>query len=143
VIVTVLLLAACGPRIRTDYSKLDLVDVRGHVRLDGNPVIGAVVIFEADDGSYSFGRTDNSGEYRLMFNSEKSGVLPGPKLVRISTMQTLMDEESAAFVEEPSEMPAKMPHKELIPARFNTQSQLRTVVDANTTELNFDLDSHD
>ena len=56
-----LLLAGCSHPLATDYSKLGLVDVSGRVTLDGDPLAGATVLFEADDQTYSYGRTDASG----------------------------------------------------------------------------------
>ena len=75
----------CGSSLTPDYGKLDLVNVSGSITLDGQPLPEAIVVFESNDATFSYGRTDDSGNYTLMLNSEKSGVMPGPKIVRIRT----------------------------------------------------------
>jgi hypothetical protein len=129
------LLAGCGGPLATDYSGLNLVDVSGTVTLDGDPLPGAMVIFEAEDQTYSFGRTDEDGYYELMFNSEKSGVMPGRKIVRI-TMGTAGEETEA---EEGSDSPA--PPSIVIPARYNVRSELTADVTAERRTFEFDLQS--
>jgi len=130
------IMAGCG-RVGPDYSKVDLADVRGEVTLDGQPLVDAVVVFEAPDTTYSFGRTDSAGAYQLMFNSEKSGVTPGPKIVRIRTSGGLgeMSEEGA----EDAEGSAKEP--EQVPACYNSKSQLKATVESGAHSIDFHLKS--
>jgi hypothetical protein len=75
----------CRQGWEADYSNLGLVEVSGRITLDGTPVTESTVIFECPDKTYSFGTTDAQGNYSLMFNSEQSGALPGPKVVRIQS----------------------------------------------------------
>ena len=88
--VTILVLAICGcdGGLSTDYSKLDLATVEGTVRLDGQPVEQAFLKFESGDNTFSFAMTNQNGYYRLRFNSEKDGILPGRKTVRIRMSQS-------------------------------------------------------
>ena len=129
-------LCGCSDPLATDYSGLGLVEVSGTVTLDGDPLPGATVIFEADDQTYSFGRTDASGRYELMFNSEKSGVIPGRKIVRI-TMGPVGEEADAGEPDEGEDSPA-LPGV-AIPARYNAQSELTADVSAEHNEFDFDL----
>jgi hypothetical protein len=59
--------------------------VKGTVKLSGQPVVGADVVFNLKDGSgSSFGRTDASGTYQLTTRRSNDGALPGDYLVAIS-----------------------------------------------------------
>lgn len=130
------LVSGCSDPLATDYSGLGLVEVSGTVTLDGDPLPGATVIFEADDQTYSFGRTDASGRYDLMFNSEKSGVIPGRKIVRI-TMGPVGEEADAGEPEAGEDSPA--PPDVAMPARYNERSELTADVSAERNEFDFDL----
>ncbi len=135
-ILTCLLTAGCGG-LRTDYSDLNLKEISGTVTLDGDPVEGAVVVFEAADKSFSSGTTDSSGYYSLTFNSEQSGVLNGPKIVRIGSTLGAEDIEAAEAGTDGGEV-ASTATIERVPACYNSESQLRVTVTESTT-MNFDL----
>ena len=135
-LVGLVLLAGCDSGLRTDYSQLGLAEVRGAVTLDGAPLAGAVVIFEASDRTYSYGRTDSAGRYHLMFNSEKSGVLPGAKTVRIRTAGGLGEAESATAESEDDSGSAP---KERVPACYHGKSKLQVTVAGGSQTFNFDL----
>lgn len=132
-----LTLAACvatgcwGGPPRMDYSKAGLVQVGGTVRFGGKPLPGALVVFEnPENGTFSFGRTDDTGKYALMFDSVKRGVTKGRKTVRIRT--------AGSFGE--GDPDARPGGKELVPARYNSQSTLTVEVTADSTSTDFDLD---
>lgn len=134
----------CSTGPVTDYSGLGLVEVSGKVTLDGDPVAGAAVFFLEPDETYSFGVTDDAGYYKMMFNSEKSGVTPGQKRVEITTTKNPLgeaagSEEFEEFEEDP-DAPAN-PGGELIPACYNTDSQLNVVIDESESSLDFELRS--
>jgi hypothetical protein len=123
-------MAGCGAgRPRMDYSKAGLVQVSGQVRFDGRPLADAIVIFEAENGSFSFARTDASGRYSLMFDSEQPGVTKGVKTVRIRTTGSLGEDDPDAVRDEP----------ERLPPCYNVQSTLRTIVERDDNAINFDL----
>ncbi|WP_299459677.1 carboxypeptidase-like regulatory domain-containing protein [uncultured Gimesia sp.] len=133
------LFSGCGGSINADYSQLDLVDVSGTVTLDGQPLPGAMVTFEAKDGTFSSGVTDESGRFNLMFNTEKSGCLTGDKTVRIKVGGDLEnpDEET----EGESEAGRQAGSQIVIPAQYNKKSTLEVTVDANHRSFEFDLKS--
>jgi len=59
--------------------------VKGVVKLNGQPVVGADIVFNLKDGSgSSFGRTDGSGSYQLTTRRSNDGAVPGDYLVSIS-----------------------------------------------------------
>ncbi len=111
------LAAACATH-HPDYRSLGLVQVTGAVKLDGRPLAGAYVVFEHPDQTFSHGKTDSQGKYRLMFNTQQPGALPGPKTVRIS-MREPSEEESELEGEAEHFAPALT-----IPACYNSASHL-------------------
>jgi len=133
-----LVLFGCTSRPRVDYGQLNLVEVGGVVTLDGRPLPKATIIFEADDRTFSLGKTDAAGRYQLWYNSEKSGVSPGRKIVRISTWPGAFT-EAAAPTEEARAAPGSS--QELVPVRYNTRSELTVVVESGTHSFPFDLRS--
>jgi len=144
--IAICLSSGCRDPLRPDYGSLGLLSVTGEVKLDGEPLPETVLFFEATDGTMSYAKTDVDGRYRMKFNSEVDGVLPGKKLVRIST--TAHTGEIARSGELDSESPEEddpdaRPRKskpELVPIQYNRKSKL--VVDiAESATLNFDLNS--
>jgi len=144
----VLLLAilGCGSSLKTDYGELGLVEIAGLVTLDGDPVEGAAVFFTAEDQTYCFGVTDSSGRYKMMLNSEKSGVTPGKKRVEISTIRNPLgdgaqshdDVSDESKTEERSETGET---SEKIPACYNSDSTLTVTITDSDSDLDFDLKS--
>lgn len=132
-------LTGCNFGPRADYHTLDLVDISGTVTLDGEPLEGALVTFEEPDQTFSYGRTDASGRYRLMLNSEKSGITPGEKRVRIST--TASAGEGEGDEEDPDAPEAAAAEGERVPARYNRDSELRVTVTESDSHVDFDLTS--
>lgn len=125
------LLLGCGPK--DGYAELGLVEVTGTVTLDGKPLPQAKVTFESDDKRLATGVTDSAGHYALMYDSETRGCLPGPKTVRITT--------GAADVEGGGAAEGSTSGKQTLPARFNTNSELKADVSAAQKTINFDLTS--
>lgn len=114
----------------------DLVPATGTVTLDGSPLADAAVTFElqgSDDSlkKTSWGTTDASGKYEMMFGNN-SGVRPGKHKVTISKMS------NAGSGEEGSGGP---PPEETIPAKYNTSTELSADVTSDGGPYNFDLKS--
>ena len=137
------LLAGCSGGVEADYDKLDLVEISGTITLDGQPLSGAVVKFETSPFSFCYGTTDANGRYTLKLNSEKTGVIPGEKLVRISTAARTGEEASAGGEEEegsdPDEKPAGLEEK--VPDCYHKNSNLKVTVSESDSNFNFDLKS--
>ena len=115
---------------QTDFASAGLVDVSGTVTMDGQPLAEALVMFESEDGRFSYGRTDAEGRYQLRFNDRATGVIPGPKTVRISTAMSATEEEAAT------------PKIEMIPAKYNADSELKAEVRPGESQtFDFDLTS--
>lgn len=147
--IQLVLTTGCSTRPQADYSKLGLVEVAGNITLDGQPVPQAAIFFYQDNGSYSYGITDGTGRYVAMFNSEKSGVIPGLKQIEISTVHSpvpggLADEggQDTAAEEEDPDRPAKQKGKgEKIPECYNAKGILKVNVERSDQSMDFDLKS--
>src|SRR4029079_1790179 len=75
----------CDSGRRPHYASLGLVEVSGTIKLDGEPLPDVMVAFEnPEDKTFSFGKTNAAGAYKLMFNSEKSGCTQGKKVVHVT-----------------------------------------------------------
>jgi len=60
--------------------------VSGTVTFDGEPLVGAVVIFEPDGARASTGVTDERGCYELTYLRDIKGAVVGRHTVRIATV---------------------------------------------------------
>jgi hypothetical protein len=104
--------------------------VYGQVRLDGEPLVGAIVEFEPEGGSPSYGLTDAYGRYSLRFNHEQTGALIGRHTVRITTRRGTVTENGK---------PAIIPEK--VPPQYNWRSTLKVEVRPGPNRFDFDLKS--
>jgi hypothetical protein len=143
--------SGCG-QAGPDYGSLGLCTVQGTVTLDGTPLEKALVLFEAADKTFSYGLTDSSGHYELMFNSEKPGALKGGKTVRIWSSRGIPGAAEAggggagddpdAGANREGEAPSAAPAAaERIPAKYNTQSELTATVEKELETFDFALTS--
>jgi len=125
-----LLLAGCGEEIDPGYKP-----VSGTVFLDGNPLADALIAFTPDDGSTASGRTDENGRYTLFYAARRPGARVGRNTVEITKEAAASGraDESSAMTEEESE---------LLPSRYNTQTELSATVEAtNDNVIDFQLTS--
>lgn len=145
--------AGCSTVPSTDYSSVGLVNVSGKVMLDGTPLEAAVVTFEdAQTGQFSYGQTDSNGYYSLQLDSEMEGVMPGQKIVRISTSKKILGlnvtEDDSSGEEVDGEMEADGKGKgavglstEIVPDKYNKKSELTADVSSSSSTFDFDLKS--
>ncbi len=138
-VVAISMISGCGGQ-SPDYASLNLVEVSGTVTLDGEPLVGAAVLFEADDQTFSYAETNSRGEYALQFNSEISGVMPGPRTVRITSVG-LSFEDSGADEEESEDVGQPVREPERVPSRYNSASTLTVTVSESERQFDFDLTS--
>lgn len=103
-------------------SGLDIAPVHGLITLDGQPLAHAGVVFQAEGKSAGGGYTDADGRYELMY---KRGVKGAP----IGTNRVVITEDIAVT------------HRQQLPARYNTSSELRREVMSGDNEFNFELTS--
>ena len=153
----VLILSGCGG-VSTDYHKLDLATVSGTVKLDGQPLADAHIMYQDKGGTFSVGTTDESGHYEMMFDSNKAGVLTGEKLVRIRLTRgwngfpthPLTDdvteevgEDAAGEADDGSSLenePVSQDPNEL-PITYHLESKLKVTIESGDHTIDFDLKS--
>jgi hypothetical protein len=126
--------------VSTDYSTVELAQVSGTVTLDGKPLSGVTVLFEASDKTTAFGTTDAGGAYVLQFNTEKAGVTPGEKIVRIRGGGFGEEADAAEGSEEEGAAPSPAASSG-VPACYNSDSKLKATVASGSQTMNFDLKS--
>lgn len=108
----------------------DLGTVKGKISLDGQPLVGAQILFQPKDGRPSTGVTDTEGQYELLNTRDSKGALIGAHTVRI-TMPT-EDEDGNPLSD-----------RRVLPAKYNRESALTAEVKAGSNTFDFDLSSTD
>lgn len=139
--ISILLLPACSDPHAPDYGALDLLDVSGTVQMDNTPLPDVMVTFEDPvTGAYSYGTTDSRGRFRLQFNSEVHGTLPGRKLVRIRSAGSETSGEATADEEEQgSSASFTTSETERIPSIYNEKSEWFVIVSDEETHFELQL----
>ncbi len=146
-------LPGCADTSQPDYSKLGLVEISGTITMDDQPLPNVAVFFhDRPNRVYSYGMTDENGRYTLMFDSRKSGILPGEKEIEITSTKnpaaSLVDtsEESAVTETDESdtgdgEGEAGVKGQEVVPSRYNSATTLKFTVTQSDSAVNFNLSS--
>ena len=121
VCLALLFTAGCG-------GNPNLGQVTGTVTLDGKALPDASILFTPDSGgATSYGKTDSSGHYRMMFSNTEAGAWVGKNRVIIRTGDVLPDNSG------------RIP--ELVPSVYNSKSTLTEDVKAGANTIDFKLDS--
>ena len=123
VLLSALLLNGCGS------GGPELGSVSGTVTLDDRPLPDAIVEFQPASGSPSEGVTDSAGSYQLRYTAKKKGALLGKHQVRI-TLSTRADAHGQ-----------KVDVPQLLPARYNRNTELTAEVRSGSNKLDFPLKS--
>ncbi len=101
--------------------------------VDGQPIRETQVIFqpEGDQGSPSYGFTDSNGQYELSYKRGRNGALVGWHKVSLE-MDTEVVGTSGEYVR----------RRQLIPPRYNKNSELRREVKSNEKNVfDFEINS--
>jgi hypothetical protein len=113
-------------------GRSDLADVSGTVRLDGQPLPMATVVFQPDSaGPASYGLTDQQGRYNVLYDVGRSGAVIGMHTVKITTYQE----------RDPDADPPIAATPEILPDRYHKSSELRVQVTDGVNEIDFPLES--
>lgn len=135
------ILGCGGTGGKPNYADLGLVEISGTIRLDGTPLANAFVQFEDEDGTFCYSDVDSQGRYRLRFDSDTYGTIPGKKIVRIRMGQS-SSEGSSADSEDTDSGPTSATAPSIkIPACYNQQSVLTKQVTTAESNVDFDLKS--
>lgn len=106
----------------------NLGQVTGTIKLDGEPLPDAMVVFiPGSGGTTSYGKSDASGNYKMMFNDNEAGSWIGTNKVEIRTGDVLPDNSGV--------IPEKVPNV------YNSRSTLTADVVSGKNTIDFDLKS--
>ncbi|QDU49978.1 hypothetical protein [Gimesia panareensis] len=123
------LIGLCGCTGGSGEPVPELADVNGVVTIDGAPLMNAKVIFEPQEATDNARRrassatTQQDGSYTLEYNEDVSGASLGAHKVMI--LKLTDNPEDAG--------------KQLVPPKYNDQSELTAEVKAGGNSINFDL----
>ncbi len=136
-----LVLPGCTPSDQPDLGR-----VSGTVTLDGDPLVGVSVVFLPDEGRPSSGVTDAKGMYELTYIRTTRGAKVGNHRVEIGGGEGSGEEDSDSEPENPDSQPQAAPkpkqsNKPVIPAKYNSKSELKEEVKAGNNTINFALTS--
>ncbi|QDT63880.1 transthyretin-like family protein [Calycomorphotria hydatis] len=118
-----LMFAACGPS-----NQPELGTVRGQITLNGEPLTDAIIKFYPQSGRPSSGKSDENGEYKLTYTSQRSGALIGDHRVEISKPSGDWDGENELT-----------PEANLIDQKYNSNSTLSATVTSGSNQIDFEL----
>ncbi len=103
----------------------ELLGVTGTIKFNGKPLANAEVTFQPEKGAPSFAKTDAEGRYELQFSRSRNGALPGTHEVSIIT--AVEDDDGNVA-------------KELLPAKYNINTELTATVSDDSEPIDFELD---
>lgn len=109
---------------------LDFGNVHGKVILQGKPLADATVCFQPESGRPSYGKTNQAGEYKLNFMGKEWGALVGNHQVAITTEDRIENQETGESRWQP----------EILPPKYNSQTELTAVVEPGENVIDFTLD---
>lgn len=128
------IVSGCGkPSMKDGFA-----EVWGTVTLDGKPLENAQVVFITAQGE-SFGRTDANGYYELQHTRTLKGAAIGPTTVKISTKPTFPDEDTTGLEYDPDTESYVKPER--VPAKYNTETELKVEVTEDGGPYDFELRS--
>lgn len=114
----------------------ELAAVTGQITLDGEPLTRVNLRFvpEQSGGSPSFGGTNASGQYKLLFNAKRQGAMPGKHLVEIEPASLETDENGNP-----------LPNAKVvtIPKKYTKPGALTAEVKPGRNTVDFALHSND
>lgn len=111
----------------------EIAYVEGRVTLDGEPLVGATIVFVPENGRPSGAATGADGKYVLNFANGRKGAVPGTNTVRIMTLRDADQDDNGRSI------PGR---PETVPAHYNSETTLSFEVEPKTKNVaNFDLHS--
>lgn len=111
----------------------EIAYVEGRITLDGEPLVGATIVFVPKNGRPSGAATGADGKYVLNFANGRKGAVPGTNTVRIMTLRDADQDENGKSI------PGR---PETVPAEYNSETTLSFEVEPKKKNIaNFELHS--
>jgi hypothetical protein len=96
--------------------------------MDGKPLPRAAVVFVPKGGGRPAGsRTDENGKYELNFSGGRRGALPGPNMVKISTLADAFLDADGNNLGSPETVPAE--YNQMTKLEFNVEQGKKNIAD--------------
>jgi hypothetical protein len=92
----------------------DVAPVTGVVTQNGEPLAHVIVEFQPDKGAPSYGETDETGSYKLMYQTNREGALLGHHWVSVRTPDEVTDPRTDTTVKV----------RETVPVQYNDETEL-------------------
>lgn len=127
---SLVLLSGCGGGSDTP----PLGTVSGVVTLDEKPLADAEVTFQPETGRPSLGKTDSQGNYTLAYTVNDNGALIGPHKVIITTAVEAFSDETGGGQDREA-------RPEILPPKYNAQTNLTAEVKSGSNTIDFPLKS--
>lgn len=109
-----------------------LVEIRGTVTFDSQPVEEGLIAFVPAGGETA------KAEAVIQDGAYSVGVMPGEKIVEIRGFKTVGHEHAVKGNPDSPLLPIR---KDIVPSRYNDQSELKRNINADASIENFDLTS--
>lgn len=109
----------------------DIGRVTGTVKINGEPVEGAVVTFAPVGGRSSFAKTDAEGNFEMVYQGDTKGAALGENQVYITSYVPPEVDDNEKVV-----VPAK---PERFPPEWNENSEQKVMVESGDNHFDFDV----
>ncbi|MEK6262823.1 MAG: carboxypeptidase-like regulatory domain-containing protein [Planctomycetota bacterium] len=141
---TLILIAGCGAADKSAAKRPKTFPSSGSVKLNGQPVTGATVVFAPDPGGTptsvaALAMTDSDGNFSLQAYPPLKGAVPGKYKVTVTKVEP---PPSAPTGPNAHEAPPPPPPKALIPEKFAdvaSSGLIAEIPDGGRDDLHFDL----
>ena len=139
-VVSVLALSVSGCGGPGDQPELG--HVTGTITYKGLPLSGIEVVFYPENGRPARGRTDAEGKYELRYIRETMGAKVGPNRVEIAPSEEAEDAvELEGDVDSTVDATSLQSGRPVIPARYNTKSELEVIVKPGENTFDFAIET--
>ncbi|AMV32957.1 hypothetical protein VN12_12585 [Pirellula sp. SH-Sr6A] len=127
----------------TSSDQPELGQVTGTITLDGKPLTGVAVVFQPENGRPARGMTNAEGKYELVYIRQTKGSKVGPNRVEIAPSEEGEESEEPEVGDGEAQTASKKSKsgKPVVPARYNTKSELKVEVVSGKNTFDFQLES--
>jgi hypothetical protein len=115
----------------------DVTKVTGTLKYKGQPVPNAIVDFSPANGRPSYGETDEQGHFKLIYDRQHDGAVPGKHKVSVRKKATTVAEKEAEMAGKKPAMSAEM--SAFFEKYSGEKSTYEVTIDKSTSDITLDL----